>query len=200
MLAKIVLYDNKLTDYNNLDKPMDYQNIYHLVVSVFGRANVPFLLVGGFAVNYYKATRMTVDLDTLTTEANFEKTLPYFEKAGYPSFAKYENFCRLRPSKSGLMDIDVLFVDEETFSGMWKECQEVFLEGIQFRVPSLRHLIAMKLHSVKNNRKREFRDLGDIVELVKRNDLDVFSHDFKDLCLKYGTSELYRKIQESQKK
>ena len=68
----------------------------------------------------------------------------------------------------------------------------------KFIVPALEHLIALKLHSMKHNPKlRENKDMPDIVELIKRNNVKVKSKEFKELCLKYGTEGFYKKILKS---
>jgi hypothetical protein len=65
-------------------------------------------------------------------------------------------------------------------------------------VPSLSHLIALKLHSIKYNPKlRLTRDLPDIINLIRINELNHKNPDFKELCLKFGTEEIYNKILEA---
>lgn len=178
---------------------MKHPTVFHLIADVFDQAKVPFVLVGGFAVNYYKATRATADVDILTTEENFQKTLPLFQEVGYDQTVKQHLFARLRNNLAKFIDIDILFVDERTFDGVIHEAKEILVEGAKLRVPSLNHLIALKLHSIKHNPEREFRDLWDILELIKRNQLNIQSENFRELCLNYGTEELYHKISESQK-
>jgi len=47
----------------------------------------------------------------------------------------------------------------------------------------------------KNNTKpRLLTDLPDIINLVQINNVDVKNNEFKELCLKYGTEDLYKKI------
>ena len=71
------------------------------------------------------------------------------------------------------------------------------IAGENFIVPSLNHLVALKLHAIKYNPKiREYRDLADIMELIRINKVEVKDREFKNLCLKYGTEELYNKIRE----
>ena len=71
------------------------------------------------------------------------------------------------------------------------------IAGRKFTVPSVEHLIALKLHSIKNNPKlRENKDMADIVELIGVNKIEVRKDSFRDLCLKYGNKELYDKILE----
>ena len=62
-------------------------------------------------------------------------------------------------------------------------------------MPSLQHLIAMKLHAIRQNpTQREPKDLQDIFELIAENGVNVQEKSFRELCLKYGTQELYQKI------
>ncbi len=42
---------------------------------------------------------------------------------------------------------------------------------------------------LKHNPKlREYKDMPDIIELIKVNKVDVKSAEFKELCLKYGSA------------
>ena len=79
--------------------------------------------------------------------------------------------------------------------GVLTETGEAQVMSEKFRVPSLNHLIALKLHALKNNLPhRELRDLRDIIELVKQHKIDVKTESFRNLCQKYGTEEVYKKI------
>ena len=40
---------------------MKYPTVFHLLAREFGRAKIPFVLVGGFALNFYKYGRATAD-------------------------------------------------------------------------------------------------------------------------------------------
>ena len=58
-------------------------------------------------------------------------------------------------------------------------------------------MIALKLHAIKHNQKiREFKDLPDIVNLIRANKVKYKTAEFRELCLKYGTKEMYDKIME----
>jgi hypothetical protein len=88
-----------------------------------------------------------------------------------------------------------MFVDKETFDKIIRDAKKISIVNQKFMVPSLNTLLAMKLHAIKSNRKaREYKDILDIINLIQANKLDYNSKEFKDLCLKYGTEELYNKI------
>ena len=119
------------------------------------------------------------------------------EQSGFKKDYAQEAFVRLRGEKPNLMDIDFMFVDRETLDKITRDGKQADIAGEKFIVPSLKHLIALKLHSIKHNpKKREYKDLLDIVELIRINKLDVKEAEFHSLCLRYGTQEIYHKILE----
>jgi predicted nucleotidyltransferase len=174
---------------------MKYPTVFHLISEVFSRKKVSGVLIGGFAVNYYKVTRQTADIDFLITRDDFDKISDLLEKEGYEKDYNREAFAKLTNSRHYLMDIDFMFVDAETLDKIIEDAKEVVIAKQKFKVPSLDHLIALKIHSLKFNLKmRENRDLPDIIELIRVNKVNVKGKDFKEMCLKFGTEELYNKI------
>jgi hypothetical protein len=177
---------------------MDYSKIFNLVSDISKKTGVTCVLIGGFAVNYYKVTRQTVDVDFLITEEDYKEIKAPLEKAGYKEDFIQNVFVRLKGNKSYLMDIDFMFVDKETLSKIIKAGEKINIAGEKFIVPSLKNLIALKLHSIKYNPKiRENKDMPDIINLIRINKLDFKSDEFRELCLKYATEEIYKKILES---
>ena len=177
-----------------------YSTIFHFLSAEFTKAKIPFLLVGGFAVNYYKATRVTQDLDLLICYDDFGKASTLLEKnGGYQKKEETSLFARFDSDDPAISELDLIFVDRKTMDGFLKEAKQTELEGQNFKVPSLEYLIALKLHSIKHNPNREHRDLFDIIELIKRNQVDFHAGIFKQLCLKYGPEKIHDKISEALK-
>lgn len=174
---------------------MKYSTIFHLIAAVFNKKDVSSVLIGGFAVNYYKVTRQTADIDFLITKDDFDKISGLLEKEGYEKDYSQEAFVKLTNRHHYLMDLDFMFVGAETLDRIIKDAKEISIAKQKFMVPSLNHLIALKTHSLKFNFKmRENRDLPDIIELVRVNKVNVKDREFKEMCLKFGTEELYNRI------
>ncbi len=174
---------------------MKYPTVFHLIASISRDRDAPCVLIGGFAVNHYKVSRQTADLDFLIMAEDFKKIVKLLEAEGYEENYSQEVFSRLITNSDYLLDLDFMFVDGETLSKIIKKGKEIEIAGQKFIVPSLDHLIALKLHSIKHNPGlRKEKDLSDIIELIKANEVDIGSNDFKDICLKYGTRELYEEI------
>ncbi|MFH1478507.1 MAG: nucleotidyl transferase AbiEii/AbiGii toxin family protein [Candidatus Omnitrophota bacterium] len=174
-----------------------YPSIFHLFSDIFSKSKVNCVLIGGFAVNYYKVSRQTADIDFLITKEDFEKISDILIKKGFKKDYEHEVFTRLLGDEPYLMDTDFMFVDKDTLDKIIKDGKKISIAKQKFIVPSLSHLIALKLHAIKYNPSiREYRDMPDIIQLINVNKIDVKDTEFKDICLTYGTEELYNKILE----
>ena len=177
---------------------MDDRSVFHLISDLTHEEGVPCVLIGGFAINHYRVTRQTADVDFLITKEGLEKISGLLEKAGYKKALSQENFVQFQSGRLSLLDVDFMFVDQETLQKIMKEGEQFKIVGQTFTVPSLHHLIALKLHSIKHNPKlRLAKDFPDIINLIKINEVNVKDKKFKELCLKYGTAETYNKIVEA---
>ncbi len=172
-----------------------YPTIFDLIAAEFRKAGIDHVLVGGFAVNQYGVTRQTADVDFMILTKDDAKAVAILEAYGYKEFLRHDIFTRLKSPKAEWIDVDFLFVDAKTLKGIVQSGRKTEIFGHEFHVPSLEHLIAMKLHSLKHNTKmREYKDLMDILALVQGNAVDVSDEKFKKLCRDYGTQEIYEKI------
>lgn len=174
---------------------MEYQTVFHLVSGIYKKTGISCVLIGGFAVNYYKVARHTADVDFLITKDDFAKISELLKKAGYRPYAVEEVFARFSTKGPYLMDLDFMFIDKETLDKIVREGRKIHIAEQEFTIPSLNHLIALKLHSIKYNPKiRENKDLPDIISLIRINKVSYKDPEFRRLCEKYGTREIYNKI------
>ena len=70
-------------------------------------------------------------------------------------------FARFR-SSAGAIDLDVMLVSDETFEKMAAQSKVTEFEQTPVSIPSIEHLIALKLHALKQDlRHRRLRDADD---------------------------------------
>jgi len=175
---------------------MEYPTIFHLVAGIADNLGIKFVLIGGFAVGQYGYPRQTFDANFLTTRENFDKISKQLQNAGFELGDIRDNCARLKgPDHYLSMDIDFLFVDKNTLDKILADSKEVMISNQKLLVPSINMLIALKLHAIKNNPKlRERKDLLDIISIIRANKVDYKSNEFRELCLKYVTEDIYNKI------
>jgi hypothetical protein len=130
------------------------------------------LLVGGNAVNLVAYSRTTFDVDLLIPESDVERWISVLASHGYTIFHRTENFVRLRLASdpAAALPIDLMLVDAETFRKMQTGSQSCDLgDDLQLAIPSPLHLIAMKLHALRNPARLESGvDLQDVKHLINR--------------------------------
>ena len=163
-----------------------------LVQSLLETVGVRSILVGGFAVVHYGYQRATQDLDLMIMEEDLPKVKEALERDGL-SMTNLSDVCaKFKKSGFGLEAVDFVMVSSATFHKVLQSGQRVVISGKDFVVPSLENLIAMKLHSIKQDpEERMMKDLPDIARLLRTNNIDPRSSFFQDLCLKFGTQESY---------
>jgi len=159
------------------------------------RRHLPFLVIGGHAVNLYGFARETADLDLLVCSEDRPSWIALFADLSYHIFSDAQNFVQLASDKETAWPVDLMFVRPATFRPMLDASRAVEFYGTTSRVPTLEHLIALKLHALKNTRPHRFlKDFLDVENLIRVNHLDIKSENIRRLFEKYATVELYEKL------
>jgi predicted nucleotidyltransferase len=162
------------------------------------KRNLHFLVIGGLAVNLHGYSRDTADLDLLIDAGQREPWLNLFSNLGYMIYQDGGNFIQLSSKTHAAWPVDLMLVQEKTFVPMFTDSREVDLYGMPSHIPSLEHLIALKLHALKNTRVERFlKDFLDVENLIRINRLDIKSENIRQIFAKYGTMELYDKVSRS---
>jgi predicted nucleotidyltransferase len=157
-----------------------------------------FLVIGGLAINHYGYSRDTSDLDLFISRDDLAAWLALLANLGYTHYQDGGNFIQYAPPEQNAWPVDLMLVQETTFGPIFAASQPANFFGVEARVPSLEHLLALKLHALKNTRFHRFlKDFLDVENLIRINRLDVKSQSLRELFSKYGTDDLYEKISRS---
>ena len=162
---------------------------------LLAKCSRPFLIVGGHALAAHGVVRQTIDIDCLMAvedQAAFEGNLTC---ASYRETARTENFARYAGQSPDLPEIDILFVDASTFAKLQLESIPLRRGAHEFHVPNLPRLIALKLHAIRNEPRRERRDLSDIAELLRLNPGRISATELSELCEQFGPVGISDKLQ-----
>jgi predicted nucleotidyltransferase len=157
-----------------------------------------YLVIGGLAVNFYGYSRDTSDLDFFISLNDRGEWMNLLTQFGYEDFNDGGNFIQYQTPDKNAWPVDLMLVQEKTFAPILEACVEADIFDVKTRVPSLEHLIALKLHALKNTRMQRFlKDYLDVEYLMRINRLDVKSKTIRELFEKYGTPDLYEKVSRS---
>jgi hypothetical protein len=154
---------------------------------------MPFLVIGGHAINAYGLDRHTGDLDLLVPRTMKQPWNTLMTELRYSVGQNTDTFARFRPDSLASWPIDLMFVDDLTFEKMQKEATEAEFGVVRAPVASMRHLIMLKIHAMKVfQEQRDAKDFSDLLFLVAKSKLPL--QELKSLCETHASDKLFARI------
>ena len=167
-------------------------DIFAAVAKASARQNLPLLVIGGHAINAYGYVRTTLDADFLVCAGDFPAWRLVFEGFGYRWLGQTSAFAKLSPPETEppSLPVDMMLVSRETFQKLQEGCRELEFGPTRLPVPQPLHLIALKLHAMKNDERRRLgKDLPDILQMIHLCGIDPKSKGFTDIVERYANSQ-----------
>ncbi len=155
----------------------------------------PLLIIGGHALAAHGVARQTVDVDCLVAMQSREGLDTHLRQGGFQSAGESENFARYTHPSDFISDIDLLFVNAATFEKLQAGSLPLEKAGVTLRAPALSHLIALKLHAIRNAPSREVGDLGDIARLLQANPGAIAPEELAALCEQFGPPGIFSRLE-----
>jgi predicted nucleotidyltransferase len=170
--------------------------ILDLIYQQAKKKGLEFILIGGHAINAMGDRRQTRDIDLVICESDSNQWKELLLALGYEELNFSDAFLQFNPTDVAQWPVDIILVNKETYNGLRDQAKAMNIGGqYDVLIPAVEHLIAMKLHTLKQgNQERKLRDLLDVITLVRHNQMDVHSDNFKQLCEIYATPEIYEEI------
>jgi hypothetical protein len=161
-------------------------------------ADLPLLLIGGYAVMAHGFVRATDDLDLLVQGSRREQWRQLLEGLGMSVYRETPAFMQFNPPTGAQLPVDLLFVADAVFERMRADAEQASVEDVSLGIVSLLHLIALKCHAIKHGKSlRRIKDTEDLTQLIIINELDLNEAELRATILKHGDQELYDKLRRS---
>jgi hypothetical protein len=157
--------------------------------------DLPFLLIGGRALEAYGYVRSTRDLDLLIRADDLNRAGELLREIDYLLLAETAIFSRWRSRNPTLEDLDLLYVDQATFAKLTADAVVMTVGNLEVQTPSLIGMIALKLHAMRSNPERRSRDLQDVQEILRLHPGAVSLEELRRLCEKYGPLGILHSIE-----
>ena len=163
---------------------------------VLADSGVPLLIIGGNAENAHGASGDTTELECAIAAASEAKLAHYVGLSGWNMVYRTQFFAKYRLHGTGNPEIKVMFLDPTTFERLLAGGFDFPFDGVPMRVPSLIHVIAMKLQNVKNEPHLEVEELPKIHALLEANSGGWKSDELLEACNRFGPPEIYDRLLE----
>lgn len=149
-----------------------------------------FLIIGGWAVGAHGYTRSTFDVDFMVRQVDRDAWMQRAVATGLSLFQESKTFAQFTQQDAD--GFDLMFVDAQVFNRIWDASERRSFEGLTARIPCLDHLLALKLHALKQSlAHRTAKDADDVEILLRNHQINLSDPHYRELFLKYGTQELY---------
>jgi hypothetical protein len=157
---------------------------------------LPFLVIGGNAVIAYGYPRMTRDLDLLVREDDRRAWDALITSLGYQPHQIMRAFHMYNPGGLQAPAVDLMLVDAGTFGKLSADALTVTMAESSVQLPSLPHLIALKLHALRQGGAHRYeRDLGDVITLLQVNHVDLATPKYREIVARYATPAILAEIE-----
>ena len=158
---------------------------------------LPYLLIGGHAVNTYAEPRATLDVDLLVQSVQKALWHGLLLDQGFKLKYDGENFLQYAPPHGTSWRMDLMLVNDQTFGKLFASSRTTESFNLPMRIPSPEHLIALKLHAMVHGPAERFeKDFGDIAGIARNARLESESGSLREIFTRYGTAEIYEKFKQ----
>jgi hypothetical protein len=165
------------------------------IVERAAAAGLPFLVIGGNAVIAYGYPRTTSDLDLLVREDQRRAWDDLLTSLGYVPHQIMKAFHMYNPAQRGEPPVDLMLVDEGTFGKLTAGRGTSVLDETEIFLPKLSHLLALKLHALRQGGAHRFdRDMSDVVTLVQINRVNLADPEYMEILNRYATPTVHAEI------
>ncbi|MBU2575090.1 MAG: nucleotidyltransferase family protein [Elusimicrobia bacterium] len=153
---------------------MDLKKALSLLVREFDSREIPYALIGGFAMGALGAPRSTIDLDFLIASESLGKVEAVMLESGYKKVFSSENASQYVSPDKELGEVDFLHAFRPISRKMLENSgtAAVFAGAIKVKVLKAEDLIGLKVQAIANNPNRFYKDNADIEELLKIVEVD----------------------------
>lgn len=141
--------------------------------------------------------RGTEDADILVSKEQRDLWIEIVRNCGYTLLHDAGTFLQFEPERAepNRWDVDVMLVPSSAFERLLAAAESATIEAAAVMVPSLEHLLALKVHALKNGKGlRVLKDMTDVAELLKANRVDPKTPWLKAIFERYGDTEMYERI------
>ncbi len=142
---------------------MDFAKVLAEIARFFEHEGARFSLAGAFALRAHGLGRLTSDLD-LAVEAKVQPALLLFlDSLGYERLHVSEGYSNHLHPDAAWGRLDFIYLDLGTADAMFRGALRTnIFPGVEVLVPRAEHLAAMKIHAIKMDPVRTFKELADI--------------------------------------
>lgn len=143
-------------------------NILNLISENLAEKDIPYALIGAFALTIYGLPKFTADIDLLTEGRFWPLISSIMERLGYTCFQKTRSFAQFDSELGVYGKVDFMFVNTPEGRDILKRStliEDALLGNHPVLQPT--DYIILKLMAIANNPERGLKDEADILDVLR---------------------------------
>jgi hypothetical protein len=175
---------------------VDFGRAADAIAEFLDREGVPMAVAGALALHAYGISRATSDLDIVTDSRARGSLVAFLDSLGYRTLHASAGYSNHEHPDPAMGRVDVIYVAGETSRKLFSGTGATIRPGRrELAVPRAEHLAAMKVHAMKNDPGRVFREMADIRSLLSLPGID--REEIRGYFEKAGLAERYDELRRS---
>lgn len=171
-------------------------SVLKVIADRAAKLDLRFLVADGHAVISHGYDRVTFDLDLAVRRSEREAWLGLMKEIGYGLLDEGSAFIQFNSPPGPCAPVDLMLTNDDTFQKFINEGVKIEEEGTSALALSVQHLIALECHAIKHGHPgRIIKGADDLIHLFLANHLNIGDVHWREFVSKYGTVELYEKLQ-----
>jgi nucleotidyltransferase AbiEii toxin of type IV toxin-antitoxin system len=170
---------------------MDVPALLQVFSDLMEREGIRYAVIGGLAMNAWGSPRPTKDVDIVVDAADRNRVIALVESQGFETFHVSEGYSN---HERGSDRLDFMYVDALTAEQLFSTAeQRVVLGNISAPVVRPEHLAAMKAIAIKWAPRRGWRDVDDVLFLLRLPNVD--REFIREYFVRKGLLETFNEIE-----
>ena len=151
---------------------MKFDEVLRRFSAFFEAEGIRYALAGGNALLAWGHQRMTHDVDFVVDGARRDDAIAYAESLGYETTFVADGYSNHYHADADLGHVDFLYVYGPTAEALFSAAARLETLGVPLPVTQPEHLVAMKVHAMKQRPMRVLIDAPDIAFLLSLPGVD----------------------------
>ena len=145
---------------------VNFVRVLEVVQKFLADRGYRYALAGAMAMHGHGMSRATNDLDFVVEDRAREAIVAWLESLGFETLNHNDAFSNHVHPLRNLGKVDFIYLDPHTAEVLFNASSvKEILPGVSAPIPKAEHMAAMKAQAVRDNRKRQSRDLADVAFL-----------------------------------
>jgi len=178
---------------------IDELGVLKIVIEKLESANIPYMLSGSIAANFYTTPRMTRDIDIVihVQAADAERIYSLFSDEFYADKDMIRDAVREKRMfniihNEGIVKVDFIVRKDSEYRKLeFERRRSIVFEGLKIDITTSEDLFISKLYWAKDNlSETQLRDVRNLLKTVERMDMDYIN----EWVIKLGLDTIYKEV------